>query len=296
MPGGKLRGAKVALRWTAVEAMPRQFGPRRRAPCSRTSARSRSCRSDAFAARLGEARRDDDERADAGLERLLCRVEHQLARQADDREVDRLRDLRHRAVAVDAGDGVAVAVHRVHGAGEVAGEDVAEELAADRAAALRGADDGDGARPEERLERGAHRDVVAFGDVLAVRVVGAIARRISSSPPSPARGDREAGVAEDAEHPSLSCSTSATNSSIPACAARAASCSSRRVPIPRRWKSSSTVNATSATRGSRSLTQFATATMRPSSEPSSAPRSCQSGSSTGSTSFGPSAGKPWKRR
>ena len=31
---------------------------------------------DAFAARLGEARRDDDERADAGRKRLLGRVEH----------------------------------------------------------------------------------------------------------------------------------------------------------------------------------------------------------------------------
>ena len=31
---------------------------------------------DAFAARLGEAGRDDDERADAGRERLLGRVEH----------------------------------------------------------------------------------------------------------------------------------------------------------------------------------------------------------------------------
>ena len=56
---------------------------------------------------------------------------------------------------------------------------------------------------------------------------------------------------------SFSCSTSATNSSIPACAARAASCSSRRVPIPRRWTSSPTAKATSATRGSRSRTQFA---------------------------------------
>ena len=66
--------------------------------------------------------------------------------------------------------------------------------------------------------------------------------------------------------------------------------------MPRRWNSSPTAKATSAARGSRSLTQFATATMRPSSDPSNAPRSSQSGASTGSTSFGPSAGKPWKRR
>ena len=77
-----------------------------------------------------------------------------------------------RAVAVDTGNGVAFPVHGVRGAGEVAGEDVAEELAADRAAALRSADDGDGARPEERLERGPDSDMVAFGHVLAIRVGG----------------------------------------------------------------------------------------------------------------------------
>ena len=32
-----------------------------------------------FAARLGEARGDDDERANAGRKRLLGRVEHQLS-------------------------------------------------------------------------------------------------------------------------------------------------------------------------------------------------------------------------
>jgi hypothetical protein len=46
-----------------------------------------------LAARLGEAGGDDHQSADAGRERLLCRVEHELSRQADDSEVDRLRDL-----------------------------------------------------------------------------------------------------------------------------------------------------------------------------------------------------------
>src|SRR3954452_13112124 len=102
-----------------------------------------------LAARLGAAGGDDHQGADAGRERLLCGIEHELSRQADDGEVDRLRDLPHRAVTVDAGDGLALAVDRVRRAGEVAGEDIAEELSADRTPALRGPDDGDGARQEE---------------------------------------------------------------------------------------------------------------------------------------------------
>ena len=105
-----------------------------------------------------------------------------------------------RAVAVDAGDGVALAVDRVHGAGEVAGEDVAEQLAADRAAALRRAHDGDGARLEEGLERGAHRDVVALGHVLAIRVGGSDRESDLDLAAFAGARDREARVAEHAEH------------------------------------------------------------------------------------------------
>ena len=44
-PVGNARGAKVALSPTAVEAMPRQFGPTSRAPCARIMASSCSWRS-----------------------------------------------------------------------------------------------------------------------------------------------------------------------------------------------------------------------------------------------------------
>ena len=44
-PGGAERDANVALRRGPATAMPRQFGPISRAPCARTSASSRSCRS-----------------------------------------------------------------------------------------------------------------------------------------------------------------------------------------------------------------------------------------------------------
>src|SRR5438034_5980230 len=79
-------------------------------------------------ARLGEARGDDDEGAHARRECLLCRIEHELSRQAFYRADDGIRDLSHRAVAVDAGHRIALPVHRVDGAGEIAAADVAEEL------------------------------------------------------------------------------------------------------------------------------------------------------------------------
>ena len=43
LPRGAERAAKVAFRLVADEAMPRQLGPIRRAPCARTSASSSSC-------------------------------------------------------------------------------------------------------------------------------------------------------------------------------------------------------------------------------------------------------------
>ena len=113
------------------------------------------------------------------------------------------------------------------------------------------------------------------------------------------------GAARDSSKPAsrktpsiaaFSCSTSATNSSIPASAARAASCSSSRVPIPRRWNSSPTANATSAARGSRSRTQFATATMRPLERPDERAPLLPVRLEHRLDELGPSAEKPWKRR
>ena len=168
LPAGAERAAKVAFRLGPATAMPRQLGPISRAPCERTSASSCSCRSIALAADLGEAGRDHDERADALAQRLLGRAQNGRAGQRDHGEIDRVGDLLDRAVGANAGDRLTITVHRVGGAGEVAGEDVAEELAADRAPPLGGADDGDGPRLEEGPERGDDRLVVAGIDVLAV--------------------------------------------------------------------------------------------------------------------------------
>ena len=64
---GRVRGCAPAT------AIPRQFGPISRAPCARTSASSRSCRSAPSRSDLREPGRDDDERANAGVERLARR-------------------------------------------------------------------------------------------------------------------------------------------------------------------------------------------------------------------------------
>ena len=98
---------------------------------------------------LGKAGRDDADRADARAQRRFGRGQDVLARDADDDELEVVRDLLDGRIRAHAADRLRVAVHRVGGAGELAGEDVAEELAADRAAARGRADDGDGSRLEE---------------------------------------------------------------------------------------------------------------------------------------------------
>ena len=115
--------------------MPRQFGPIRRAPCARTSASSRSWRSmpslpvSAKPAEMTTSARTPRASACSAASTTPAR------RDADDRDVDRVRDLVDRAVAPDARDRRAVAVHGVGGSLEVALDDVPEELAADRSPA-----------------------------------------------------------------------------------------------------------------------------------------------------------------
>ena len=168
LPGGSAFGPKVAFRRGAAAAMPRQFGPTRRAPWARTSASSACCRVDALRAELGEAGRDDAQRLDALAQRLLGGRDDAFAGQADQGEIDVVRDLGDRRVSAHACDRLGLQVDRVGGAAEVRAQDVAEQLASDRAPALRGAEHGDRARGEERLQRGGGGDVVAALDALLV--------------------------------------------------------------------------------------------------------------------------------
>ena len=74
----------------------------------------------------------------------------------------------------------------------------------------------------------------------------------STSPSSSSRDDVEAGSRRRrCSIARFSAITSATKRSMPVSAARAASCSSRRVPIPRPCSSSATAKAASAALGSR---------------------------------------------
>ena len=108
---------------------------------------------DPLAAELCEPGRDDDERigrrfaAHPQLRRTRAR------RHRDHRQVDAVPDLADRAVAANTRDGLALAIDRVDDAAEVALEDVAKELAADRAPARRCADDSHAHRLEERAQR-----------------------------------------------------------------------------------------------------------------------------------------------
>ena len=122
----------------------------------------------AVGADLREPGGDDDERAHARLQRLLRRNEDPLGGHCEHGEVDRLRDLLDRAVRAHAGDGLSAAVDRVRDPGEVPGENVPEQLASDRPAPPRRADDRHAARLEERPQRRRDRRVISLGDAFPI--------------------------------------------------------------------------------------------------------------------------------
>ncbi len=88
---------------------------------------------------LCEAGGDDDQGAHALAQGVLGCLEHGARGHADHREVDVVGNLGDRPVPPHARHGGAVPVHGVRGAREVGLEDVAEELATDRAPRLRDA-------------------------------------------------------------------------------------------------------------------------------------------------------------
>ena len=105
---------------------------------------------DPLAADLGETGGDDDERSHTVPERIFGCGVHMLAGDRDHDEVDAVLDVGDRAVATDARNGVAIPVDGIRDTSEVALEDVAKELAADRPAARGRADDRHARRLEER--------------------------------------------------------------------------------------------------------------------------------------------------
>ena len=132
-PGGSARGAKVAFSFGFDDAMPRQFGPSRRAPCERTSASSCSCRSRPSAP------------VSAKPEEITQRARTPLRSASSAASSTRGPGRQMTASSTSSGisaiesyprtpaTGLAAAVDRVGRALEVGLEHVAEELAADRA-------------------------------------------------------------------------------------------------------------------------------------------------------------------
>ena len=154
----------------------------------------------ALVPQLGEPRRDDAERAHAQAERCLGRLEDDLRREADDREVDALGHLSDRGVAVDPRDCRALPVHGIRGAGEPALDDVAEELPADRAGTRGGAQHRHARGPEEGLQGRDDRSVVALVHPRAVRLAGRDRELELHRPLGEPPRHVEARVAEDPQH------------------------------------------------------------------------------------------------
>ena len=165
-PEGSARGANVALSRAAELDDPEAV----------RADETRTVRADerqqpllllaSLCAHLCEAGRDDAERAYALTQARRGGVQHLRAGNADHGEVDVVRNRFNGCVGTNARNRLAAPVHGIRGAVEVGREHVAKQLAADRAATPRGADDGDALRREEVGERRGDRDVVAFLDAL----------------------------------------------------------------------------------------------------------------------------------
>lgn len=154
----------------------------------------------AAVSRLAEARRDDDEGTQAGIGGLLDNAENLRRRHSDDAEVHRWRQLADRGIGVDTTDRTSVWVHRVDGAGEVAGEQRPDDFVADPTRAAAGTDHCDRARSEER------GDARRRGDALALLAAGKVRGRRREIEPHPDDAlDKPArfahpGVLEHPEH------------------------------------------------------------------------------------------------
>ena len=154
----------------------------------------------ALGAGLGESGGDHAQRPYAAAERGLGRLDHALGRHGDDRQVERVRHVGDRGVGAHARDRLGVRVDRVRRAREVAGHDVAEQLAADRAPPRRGAHDGHAGGREERRQRGGDGQVVAAVDALEVAGGRLDRQRHLGDAALVLALDLEARALEDAQH------------------------------------------------------------------------------------------------
>ncbi len=149
---------------------------------------------------LGEAGGHDDEAAHARVEAGPRRLQDGRGRHGDDGQVDRLGDGGDGWVGAHGGDGRRRGVDRVDGAGEAAGQEMAEQHMARRAGPARRADDSDRARAEDRLQRGGRGHMQAR---VGARPVGGIGRQRDLDLDHPAvepTASAESESREQAEH------------------------------------------------------------------------------------------------
>ena len=106
----------------------------------------------AFRSDLSEPGRDDDHAPDTLGRALSDQAWRGRCGRDDDGKVDRVGDRREARVGLDPEDAGTPRVDGVDRAPERAADQVPQHVAADAASFLRGADDGHGARPEDRLE------------------------------------------------------------------------------------------------------------------------------------------------
>ena len=121
---------------------------------------------------LGEAAREDDQRADAGFAALTCDAGHGGSRDGDDREVDRARDVADRRERRQPAELCGLRMHDVDRTGEAGGEQVLQHGASDRARPARRADQRDAPRAQDVThgrDRGDSVAIVEGGDRVGVQ-------------------------------------------------------------------------------------------------------------------------------
>ena len=283
-PGGSPCAANVAFRWAPVAAMPRQFGPISAAAVRAHEREQRGLARGALVPGLGEAGRDDAQRAHARPSASATAQPHRRRGNADHGEVDERPDAAQRSCAP--------ALPRLPRPLRLIGWAAPAKPASSTlrkssppivAAPRRGAVDGnarearerggatrlrqDGSRRSTRSSKaplglGAHRDLDHAAVARAARTRARSRRRARASHGCSGR-------------------ISKTRRSTPAPAARSPSCSSRRVPTPTPCK---LLGDGERHLGRRGITQAVVAReaddgfpAAPPSRPINAPRSLQSG-------------------
>jgi len=153
--------------------------------------------------RLREPGRDHDQGGDARPRAVARGGWHAFGGHRDDRELDRPGRVEHGPARAPAADEVDVRVDGVQLATEPRRQGVPERRAAERVRPPRGADHGDRARAHDVPDGGDRRHAVAILEA-PPGVLPQLGRKLDLDPVGRrVHVDREAGLAEDADHASV---------------------------------------------------------------------------------------------